>query len=162
MPENLQAERLNIATTVNGVLWTGEIRPEETLLEFLREQLGLRGTKRSCEVQVCGACTVLVDDLTVSSCSYLAWEARGKRVLTIEGLAQGGKLDALQDAFIQHGALQCGYCTSGMIMMAKGLLIENPSPSKEEVRRWLQGSICRCGSYISIEKAILAVSETRR
>lgn len=149
---------LSIKVTVNGKAWEGEVKCEETLLSFLRDRLGLKGTKRSCESQVCGACTVLVDGLAVSSCSYLGWEARGKQVLTIEGLARGDKLDPVQEAFVKHSAIQCGYCTPGMVMMVKALLNESPRPSREEIRHWLNGSICRCGTYVSIEQAILDVA----
>ena len=152
------ARTVPIKVTVNGEPWEGEVRCEETLLGFLRDRLGLKGTKRSCESQVCGACTVLVDGLAVSSCSYLAWEARDKQVQTIEGLACGGKLDPVQEAFVKHSAVQCGYCTPGMIMMVKALLMENPHPSREEIRNWLNGSICRCGTYVAVEQAILDVA----
>ena len=148
------ARVIPVKTTINGQAWEGEVGSEETLLSFLRDRLSLKGTKRSCESQVCGACTVLVDGLAISSCSYLAWEARGKEVLTIEGLASGDRLEPVQEAFVKHSAIQCGYCTPGMIMMVKALLMEKPRPSREEIREWLNGSICRCGSYIAIQQAI--------
>jgi len=130
------------------------VRTEETLLELLREQIRLTGTKRSCESQVCGACTVLVDGDAISSCTYLAFEASGKRVTTIEGLADGEQLDPLQEAFIRHGAAQCGFCTSGMLMTCKALLAENPNPTREEIGSYLNGNICRCGAYLGILAAI--------
>src|SRR5881628_1096676 len=115
----------SLSLTVNGRRWSGEVPVEETLLEFLRLRLGLTGTKRACESEVCGACTVLVDKQAVSSCNYLAFEAHGKYVLTIEGMAMEGQLDPLQQAFIRNVGSQCGYCTPGQIMAAKALLLEN-------------------------------------
>ena len=144
-----------LSLTINGKPWNGEVPVEETLLEFLRNRLGLTGTKRSCESQVCGVCTVLVDRRPISSCSYLAFEANGKAVLTIEGLAVGEQLDPLQAAFIRNIGGQCGYCTPGQIMAAKALLLENPAPTREEIAHWLRGNICRCGCYPGIAAAIL-------
>ena len=132
---------------------------EETLLELLRVRLRLTGTKRSCESEVCGACTVLVDNRPFSSCNYLAFEAQGKSVLTIEGLANGEQLDPLQEAFIRNIGAQCGYCTPGQIMAAKGLLSENPVPTREEIAEWLSGNICRCGAYGAIAKSILEAAQ---
>jgi carbon-monoxide dehydrogenase small subunit len=146
---------LAVRVTVNGTPWSGEVNAEETLLSFVRDRLSLKGTKRSCESQVCGACTVLVGGQAVSSCSYLAWEARNKEILTIEGLAQGDTLDPIQEAFVKFGAIQCGYCTPGVVMMVKALLNENSHPSRQEIRSWLNGSICRCSAYVSIEEAVL-------
>jgi aerobic-type carbon monoxide dehydrogenase small subunit (CoxS/CutS family) len=143
-----------ISLYINGSAWSGEVAVEETLLEFLRNRLRLTGTKRSCESEVCGACTVLVDGRPVSSCNYLAFEASGKSVLTIEGVAQGGKLDALQEAFIRNIGAQCGYCTPGQIMAAKALLSETPDPSREQIGEWLSGNICRCGAYGAIAQSI--------
>lgn len=147
-------QMIGISLQVNGQPWSGEVRAEETLLELLRERLRLTGTKRSCESQVCGVCTVLVDNEAISSCTYLAFEASGKRVTTVEGLAVGEKLDPLQQAFIRHGAAQCGFCTSGMLMAAKALLLENPNPTREEIGAYLNGNICRCGAYLGILAAI--------
>jgi aerobic-type carbon monoxide dehydrogenase small subunit (CoxS/CutS family) len=145
----------NLSLSVNGNPWSGEIPIEETLLEFLRNRLRLTGTKRSCESEVCGACTVLVDSRAVSACNFLAFEANEKTVLTIEGVAQDGKLDPLQEAFIRNIGAQCGYCTPGQIMAAKALLIENPKPSREQVAEWLSGNICRCGAYGATAQSIL-------
>ncbi len=147
-----------ISLTVNGVAWEGEIPVEETLLDFLRQRLELTGAKRSCESEVCGACTVLVDSLPVSACSYLAFEADGKSVTTVEGLAHGDELDPLQQGFIRHLGAQCGYCTSGQLMAAKALLLDNPSPDREQIAEWLRGNICRCGAYVGIEKAVIEAS----
>jgi len=149
----------NLSFTVNGKRWAGEVPVEETLLELLRIRLRLTGTKRSCESEVCGACTVLVDNRPVSSCNYLAFEAQGKSVLTIEGLAKGEQLDPLQEAFIRNIGAQCGYCTPGQIMAAKGLLSENPAPTREEIAAWLSGNICRCGAYAAIAKSILEAAQ---
>lgn len=152
-----------LSLEINGKPWSGEVPAEETLLEFLRVRLRLTGTKRSCESEVCGACTVLVDHRPISACSYLAFEAHGKSVLTIEGLAQGEQLDPLQEAFIRNVASQCGYCTPGQIMTAKALLLENPAPTRAEIAERLSGNICRCGAYPAIVTAILeAADETRQ
>ena len=157
MPQTQQM--MPVALQINGQSWSGEVRAEETLLEFVRERLRLTGTKRSCESQVCGACTVLVDGEPISSCTYLAFEAAGKRVTTIEGLAPGSSLDPLQDAFIQRGAAQCGFCTSGMLLACKALLRAYSEPTREQIGRYLNGNICRCGAYIQIVEAIQDVVE---
>jgi aerobic-type carbon monoxide dehydrogenase small subunit (CoxS/CutS family) len=149
----------SLSLTVNGKSWSGAVPIEETLLEFLRNRLQLTGTKRSCESEVCGACTVLVDNRAVSSCSYLAFEANDKAVLTIEGVAQDGVLDPLQEAFIRNIGAQCGYCTPGQIMAAKALLMENPNPSREQIAEWLGGNICRCGAYGAIAQSILEAAK---
>lgn len=148
-----------LSLTVNGKRWSGEVPVEETLLEFVRSRLGLTGTKRSCESQICGACTVLVEQRPISSCSYLAFEAHGKSVLTIEGLASGGQLDPLQEAFVRNVGAQCGYCTPGQIMAAKALLLENPVPTRDQIADWLSGNICRCGAYPAIENSILEAAK---
>jgi aerobic-type carbon monoxide dehydrogenase small subunit (CoxS/CutS family) len=150
---------VNLSFRVNGKPWSGEVAIEVTLLEFLRSRLKLTGTKRSCESEVCGACTVLVDSRPVSSCNYLAFEADGKTVLTIEGVARGDTLDPLQEAFIRNIGAQCGYCTPGQIMAAKGLLLENPNPSREQIGEWLSGNICRCGAYGAIAQSILEAAQ---
>jgi aerobic-type carbon monoxide dehydrogenase small subunit (CoxS/CutS family) len=155
MDEIDKSQNFALSLTINGESWRGDVPVEETLLEFLRSRLGLTGTKRSCESQVCGVCTVLVDQKPISSCSYLAFEANGKSILTIEGLAQGERLDPLQAAFVRNLGGQCGYCTPGQIMAAKALLLENASPTREEIAHWLRGNICRCGCYPGIAAAIL-------
>jgi aerobic-type carbon monoxide dehydrogenase small subunit (CoxS/CutS family) len=151
-----------ISLTINGSPWSGEVPVEETLLELLRIRLRLTGTKRSCESQVCGACTVLVENRPVSSCSYLAFEANGKSVLTIEGVAPGEQLDPLQEAFVANIGAQCGYCTPGQIMAAKALLMENPSPTREQIAEWLSGNICRCGAYSAIATSVLEAAQSYR
>jgi aerobic carbon-monoxide dehydrogenase small subunit len=156
---------MHLELTLNGRPWSGDISQEQTLLQLLRDQIGLTGTKRSCESQVCGACTVLVDERAISSCTYLALEAAGRSVVTIEGLERDGLLDAVQDRFLEHEGYQCGFCTSGMIMTAKALLLENPAPTRDDVARYLRGNICRCGAYTGILNAVLdaaAVGSTEK
>jgi len=151
---------LNLQFTLNGRTTEIDCEPADTLAEVLRNQLNLNGTKVSCEVQVCGACTVLVDSLSVSACTYLAYEARGKNVTTIEGLEKAdGTLHPLQQAFIDEFAFQCGYCTPGMIMAAKALLDENPKPTRDEIIHHMDGNICRCTGYVPIVAAIQRASE---
>jgi aerobic-type carbon monoxide dehydrogenase small subunit (CoxS/CutS family) len=146
---------MNLQFTLNGKTWSVECEPADTLAEVLRNQLHLNGTKVSCEVQVCGACTVLVDNLPVSACTFLAYEALGKSVTTIEGLEQAdGQLHPLQQAFIDEFAFQCGFCTPGMIMAAKALLDENPKPTRDEIIHHMDGNICRCTGYVPIIAAI--------
>ena len=154
--ETLQTVKIELL--VNGKSWKGEVPVEEVVLDFVRYRLGLTGTKRSCESEVCGACTVLVDDKPISSCTTLAFETHGKSLLTIEGLANGERLDPLQEAFVRNLGLQCGYCTPGQIMAARALLLENPSPTREQIAEWLSGNICRCGAYPAIAAAIMEVS----
>lgn len=155
-------QTVEVSLTANGQAWSGAVPVEEVLLDFLRDRLRLTGTKRGCESEVCGACTVLVDDQPVSSCNFLVFEANGRSVTTIEGLAQGERLDPVQEAFVRLGALQCGYCTSGMIMASKALLIENPAPSYEQIAEWLSGNLCRCGTYPAVARAILEVARADR
>ncbi|MBI4279088.1 MAG: (2Fe-2S)-binding protein [Armatimonadetes bacterium] len=147
--------RLRIGLTVNGRPVEAGIEPRELLLDFLRNRLGLTGAKRSCDVQVCGACTVLVDDVPVSACCTLAYEARGRRVLTIEGLARDGRLHPLQDAFIEHAAVQCGFCTPGMILTALALLREVPAPTPVQVKAHMKDTLCRCTGYWKIIDAVV-------
>jgi aerobic-type carbon monoxide dehydrogenase small subunit (CoxS/CutS family) len=151
-----------IATTVNGAAYSGWVPNRRTLAQFLRDDLGLTGTKVSCELQVCGVCTVLVDGEPVSSCTYLAADVDGRRVETVEGLASGDHLHPLQRAFVENFALQCGFCTPGFLMMAKALLERNPDPSEEEIRDYLDGNICRCTGYRPIVAAVRAAAEEMR
>ncbi len=146
-----------ISFKVNGIDRSAEVEPRLTLLELTRERLGLTGAKLGCDIQVCGACTLLVDGRPVSACSYLAVDADGCELTTIEGLAAGGELHPLQEAFMEVGALQCGYCTAGFILTAKALLDENPRPSDEEIRAYLAGNFCRCGCYQEIMQALQSV-----
>ena len=146
---------MNLSFQLNGRAIGVDCEPADTLAEVLRNTLNLNGTKVSCEVQVCGACTVLVDGAPVSACTYLAYEARGKNVTTIEGLEKAdGTLHPLQQAFIDEFAFQCGYCTPGMILSAKALLDENPNPTRDEIIHHMDGNICRCTGYVPIVAAI--------
>ena len=148
-----------VTLKVNGIVEDVEIEPWWTLSRVLREELGLIGTKEACRNGLCGSCTVLVDGKAVKSCIYLALKARGKEIVTIEGLkGKDGELHPLQKAFVEHFAVQCGYCTSGMIMSAKAILDENPKPSEEELRIALSGNVCRCTGYVKIIEAILSVT----
>jgi aerobic-type carbon monoxide dehydrogenase small subunit (CoxS/CutS family) len=152
---------LKLQFNVNGKAQQVDCEAADTLAEVLRNQLNLNGTKVSCEVQVCGACTVLVDQLPVSACTFLAYEARGKNVTTIEGLEKAdGSLHPLQQAFIDEFAFQCGYCTPGMIMAAKSLLDEKRKPTREEIIHHMDGNICRCTGYVPIIAAIQRAAET--
>ena len=157
-----EAQLIPISFTLNGRLQEIEVEPHELLLDMVRERLGLTGAKRSCDVQVCGACTLLVDGRPVSACTTLAFEVRDHSVLTIEGLAENGKLHPLQQAFIEHGGFQCGFCTPGMILAAKALLDENPDPSEAELKHFMHGNICRCTGYKKIIESIMAAAKTMR
>ena len=152
-------ERVDVNVTVNGDPRSLVIEPNETIADVLRDRLGLVGTKISCDAQVCGACAVLVDDLAVSACTYLAVDADGASVRTVEGLAIDGKLSALQQAFIEGAAFQCGFCTPGMLMAATALLEEDPDPSREAVIEGLEGNLCRCTGYEPIVDAVLAAAK---
>ena len=145
---------LDVTIDVNGEKWSGAMPAHETLLEFIRVRLGLTGTKRSCESQVCGACTVLVDEQPISAAITSPARRTGNQVLTIEGLAQGEVLDPLQEAFLRNIGAQCGFCTPGQIMAAKALLLSNPAPTRQEIAEWLSGNICRCGAYPAIVASI--------
>ena len=141
---------------VNGQEYRLEVEPQETLLDVIRERLNLLGTKRGCETGDCGACTIIMEGKAVNSCLILGVEADGKDIVTIEGLAKGGTLHPLQEAFVRYGAIQCGFCTPGMIMSAKVLLDENNNPTAEEIRRAIAGNLCRCTGYTKIVQAIKA------
>jgi len=147
-----------VSLTVNGVPHELELEPRELLVYVLRDRLGLTGTVVGCDTSSCGACTVLLDGESVKSCTLLGVQADGHAVTTIEGLSADGELHPLQQAFREHHALQCGYCTSGMILAAVSLLAENPRPSEEEIRRGLEGNLCRCTGYQNIVDAIAAVA----
>ena len=153
---------MKIHVAVNERAHVLEVAPHALLLDVLRDVLDLKGAKRSCDTQVCGACTVLVDGLAVSACTYLAVETDERSVLTVEGLAAGESLDPLQRAFLDAGAVQCGFCTSGMLLTARALLRENPAPTREDVLHYLRGSLCRCTGYRKIVEAVLAAAETAR
>ena len=162
MSKPRDGQMIPVSLTVNGKAYELEVEPHELLLDVIRDRLGLTGVKRSCDVEVCGACTLLLDGRPVSSCTLPAFEARGRQVLTIEGLAQNGKLHPLQEAFIDHGGFQCGFCTPGMILAAKVLLDENPDPSEDEIKHFMHGNLCRCTGYKKIIESILAAAKKMR
>jgi aerobic-type carbon monoxide dehydrogenase small subunit (CoxS/CutS family) len=149
-----------LTLTVNDIAYTIYVEPNSTLLDVLRDKLGLTGTKKSCNEGECGACTVLMDGRPVASCLVLAVDAQNKKITTIEGLADGEKLHPLQESFVKHGGIQCGFCTPGMIMSAKALLDENPGPTPLEVRRGISGNLCRCTGYQQIIDSILAAAKS--
>jgi aerobic-type carbon monoxide dehydrogenase small subunit (CoxS/CutS family) len=159
MSRHSDVQLIPVSFTLNGQLQEIEVEPHDLLLDVVREQFGLTDAKRSCDVQVCGACTLLVDGHPVSACTTLAFEVRARSVLTIEGLAESGKLHPLQQAFIDHGGFQCGFCTPGMILAAKALLDENPSPTETELKHFMHGNICRCTGYKKIIESIMAVAK---
>jgi len=149
-----------VSLTINGEPYELDLEPRRLLVHAIREDAGLTGTHIGCDTGNCGACTVLLDGKSVKSCMMLAVQAGGARIETVESLAgPDGDLDALQQAFSEHHALQCGYCTPGMLMSAKFLLERNPSPSEDEIRRAIQGNICRCTGYVNIVEAIKAVAK---
>ncbi|MDP2720150.1 MAG: (2Fe-2S)-binding protein [Dehalococcoidia bacterium] len=150
--------KIPIMLKVNGEIYDLEINPWKTLLEVLREDLNLTGTKRGCDTGDCGTCTVIMDGKSILSCLLLAMEARGKDITTIEGLAREGRLDPVQETFISHGAIQCGFCTPGMILTAKAFLAENRKPTREEIKFGISGNICRCTGYAKIIEAIEAAA----
>ncbi len=147
-----------IQLKVNGKDYDLEVKPSATLLETLREDLGLTGTKEGCGVGECGACTVILEGEAVNACLVLTAEITGKSVLTIEGLAEGGKLHPIQQAFVEVGGMQCGFCTPGMILSAKVLLDQNPNPTDEEIRKGLEGNFCRCTGYTKIIESVKAAA----
>ena len=149
---------VSVNMTVNGKQVGGEVESRTLLVDFLRSNLGLTGTHVGCDTSQCGACVVHVDGNSVKSCTMLAVQADGAKVTTIEGLANGGQLHPLQEAFRENHGLQCGFCTPGMLMSAADLLQKNPDPSEHEVREWLEGNICRCTGYHNIVKSILAAA----
>jgi len=143
--------------TVNGQPYELYVKPKTLLVQVLRDHLGLTGSKRGCNDSSCGACTVVLNGMAVKSCSILALQADGAEVLTVEGLARGTELRPIQKAFLDHGAFQCGFCTSGMLMASTALLLENPKPTKEQIKEGIDGNICRCTGYNSIIRAVTAV-----
>jgi len=144
---------------INGEGYEVLVDDRRTLLEVIRDQIGLTGTKKACDSGECGACTVIKDGKSVVSCLVLAVECEGSEIETIEGLAKGGVLNPIQKAFVEYGAIQCGYCTPGMVMSAKALLSEKAKPSEQEVRVGISGNLCRCTGYVKIVEAILAASK---
>lgn len=148
--------------TINGELYEVLVEPYCSLLDLLRDDLHLTGTKKGCDEGDCGACTVLLDGKTVTSCMVLALDARDRDVTTVEGLAQGDRLHPVQEAFVQYGGVQCGFCTPGLIMSGVGLLRENQHPTEEDVRFALGGNLCRCTGYSKVVQAILQAAEAMR
>ena len=144
---------------VNGQPYELYVKPKTLLVEVLRDLVGLTGTKRGCNSSSCGACTVMLNGMAVKSCSILALQANGSELVTVEGLAKGNKLSPLQEAFLDYGAYQCGFCTSGMLMSSTALLAENPKPTKEQIKEGIDGHICRCTGYNSIVRAVTAVAK---
>ena len=157
-----QMSKIKITLMLNGRKIATEVEPDKRLVDFLRDDLGLTGTKIGCGEGDCGACTVIIDGVTANSCLVLAPQVDGKEVLTIEGLGDYENLHPLQQAFIEEGAVQCGFCTPGMIMSAKALLEKNPNPDRDEIMRAISGNLCRCTGYTKIAKAIEKVSQQNR
>ena len=155
------AEKIPVTLEVNGVSYSMKIEPRVTLLDLLREQLHLTGSKKGCDRGQCGACTVHVNGVRINSCLSLAVTNEGKKITTIEGLASGDQLHPMQEAFIMHDGFQCGYCTSGQIMSAVALVKEGRTQSREQISEWMSGNICRCGAYSNIVKAIQEVKNTQ-
>ena len=153
--------KFQFSTIVNGRHIEAAVKPNQTLLEWVRDDLRLRGSVEGCGVGVCGSCTVLVDGRPVSSCLMLAINAEGKKITTIEGLARGDEMDPVQKAFLDNQAFQCGYCTPGMIMATKALLSSNPHPTEEEIRDYLSGNICRCGTYSEVLATVKSLTEAK-
>jgi carbon-monoxide dehydrogenase small subunit len=153
---------LEIEITVNGRRRRFDVEPNKLLLNLVRDELHLTGTKYGCGIGECGACTVLLDGEAVLACMVLAVDADGRCVETVEGVADGDKLDPIQEAYIEEGAIQCGYCTPGFIMTTKALLKENPNPSEAEIREYLKGNYCRCTGYVNIIKAVQSAAEKLR
>lgn len=151
-----------IKVTVNGILYELSVQPWETLLDVIREHLGLTGTKEGCGLGECGACTIIMDGKTVNSCLVLAVEADNRVITTIEGLANGDELHPIQEAFVNCGGLQCGFCTPGMIMSTKALLENNPSPDEEEIRKGIAGNFCRCTGYTKIIESVKVAAKNMR
>ncbi len=153
------SEKITINFIVNGDKESREVAVGQTLLKFIRDDLHLRGTKEGCEIGECGACVVLMDGKTINSCLVLAVELDGRDLVTIEGLSKNGELDRVQQAFIDHAAFQCGYCTPGMIMSARALLERTPNPTDEDINEALSGNLCRCGAYQEIKAAVKSSSK---
>ena len=149
---------MKVSLTVNGKKYEAEAEPRRLLSDFIREDLGLKGTHVGCEHGVCGACTILLDGRAARSCLLFAVQADGAEITTVEGLAEGGKLHPLQEAFIEHHGLQCGFCTPGILMSAVDFLAEYPNPTEEQIREGISGSLCRCTGYAGIVDAILAAA----
>jgi carbon-monoxide dehydrogenase small subunit len=154
--------KIQLHTSVNGRAYALEVSPNQTLLDFLRDTLGLTGTKRGCEIGECGACTVLLDGVAVNSCLVLAPQVEGREITTVEGLVTGSTLTPLQEAFLDREAVHCGFCTPGVLMSARDLLDHNPSPTEQEIRVAISGNLCRCTGYVQIVEAIDEAAQKMR
>src|SRR4051794_14892321 len=154
------ADRIPVTISVNGTSYARDVEPRDLLVYFLREDLGLTGTHVGCDTSQCGACTILVDNRPVKSCTMFAVQANGRQLSTIEGLATNGQLHPIQEAFWNEHGLQCGFCTPGFIMMTSALLQSNPRPSEAEIRKGLEGNLCRCTGYANIVRAVQSASAT--
>jgi carbon-monoxide dehydrogenase small subunit len=152
------AETVPVSVSVNGTTYARDVEPRDLLVYFLREELGLTGTHVGCDTSQCGACTILIDDRPVKSCTMFAVQANGRQLTTVEGLATNGQLTPLQEAFWNEHGLQCGFCTPGFLMTATALLRANPRPSEDEIRKGLEGNLCRCTGYANIVKAVQVAS----
>ena len=155
----IDTEKNTITLTVNGEVYEVSVKPNSSLLDVLRDKLDLTGTKRGCDAGDCGSCTVIVDGKAVNACLVLAMKADGRNIVTIEGLANGNKLDPIQEAFLEKGAVQCGFCTPGMVLSTKALLDKNPKPTKIEIKAGIAGNLCRCTGYTKIIEAIQTASQ---
>jgi carbon-monoxide dehydrogenase small subunit len=153
------SNKLDITLQVNGEAQTLRVPPSRTLLDALRGELALTGTKNACNQGVCGACTVLIDGLPMNACLLLAVNVTGRDIISVEGLGEGGELSVMQQAFVDAGAIQCGYCMSGMIVTATALLADNPAPTREEIRAALSGNLCRCSGYVRVVDAVQLAAE---
>ena len=156
------ANEVEVEVTVNGQPFKRRVQSRMLLVDFIRDELGLTGTHIGCDTGHCGACTVMMDGVTVKSCLLLAGQANGSEVLTIEGVGAGGKLHPLQQAFLDHQGLQCGFCTPGMVLSSLFLLKHNPNPSEDEIRKAIDGNLCRCTGYLGIVKAVKAAATTMK
>ena len=152
------ADSVPVSVTVNGTAYSRQVEPRDLLVYFLREELGLTGTHVGCDTSQCGACTILLDDRPIKSCTMFAVQADGRRITTVEGLATNGQLTPLQEAFWNEHGLQCGFCTPGFLMTATALLKSNPHPSEDEIRKGLEGNLCRCTGYANIVRAVQVAS----
>ncbi len=157
----MDIEKSTITLTVNGETYRVSVKPNSTLLDVLRDELELTGAKRGCDAGDCGACTVIMDGKAVNACLVLAMKADGRDIVTIEGLAKGNELDPIQEAFLEKGGVQCGFCTPGMVLSAKALLDKNQKPTEEEIRAGIAGNLCRCTGYKKIIEAIQSAAQKR-
>ncbi len=150
----MTVQKMHVSVSVNGKKYEDDVEPRLLLVHFLRENLSLTGTHIGCDTSNCGACTVIMDGMAVKSCTVLTVQAHGREILTVEGLAKGGKLHPIQEGFWEKHGLQCGFCTPGMMMASSALLQKNPNPSEDEIRRGISGNLCRCTGYVKIVEAI--------